>query len=183
MESKVLKTKVEIRRIPLDASQAEIDRLEHEWQLEDFRKLKLLCDELGIPDGPERFYTLALELARRLYPGFQEIAPKGKWSTLRLAYLVVEIERLTGKLGISASATAKHSAKSAAAVLAKRPEWLAVLGANRTDPGEALRVQYASFKDEKWASVMRDAFETYEINNALAKWQLDMADALKMNAP
>ena len=173
MINKALTTKIPRRLLPLLESEAEQIRIMQAWAAEDFNKLCILCEELGIADGPNRFYNLALELARQQYPGFQEVEPKGKWTDLTLGYLVVEIERLTQK----------HSVKSAAAVLANRPEWKAFVGPKSKDCGEALRVQYVGFKTTPQAKTMRSAFQYHVHIGTLAEWHEQMIEALQNPHP
>ena len=142
------------------------------WRNEDCEKLLLLCDAMGIADGPQRFYDLSLALARKHYAGFQQAAPLSKWTDLTRGYLVVEIERLTAQ---------GHDAKAAAAVLARRPEWKSF---SRTGSGgEGLRVQYQDFKDDRWAKLMRDAFKLHVHQNTLAEWHEDLREALQAPHP
>lgn len=50
---------------------------EFEWRLEYDEKFDLLCDHLSIErDDPERWMKLALALAKRHVPGFQEKPPE-----------------------------------------------------------------------------------------------------------
>ena len=55
---------------------------------EEIRKLILLCEHYGIPSEPPMFLELALVLARKICPGFQELKPRGrkrKWTKCLLA--------------------------------------------------------------------------------------------------
>ena len=168
-----LKTKLKPRHLPLLASDEEQLHLNRTWDREDHDKLLLLCAEMGIDDGPSRFYDLALALARKQYAGFQQAAPLIKWTDVTRGFLVVEIERLVGE---------GHDAKAAAGVVALRPEWKAFLS-NTRDGGEGLRVQYQKFKDDRFAAVMRDAFKYCEIENTLDEWHLYLLEALKKPHP
>ena len=168
-----LHTKLDPRYLPLLVSEAEQIAVIQGWQTEDHDKLLLLCDELGIANGQNRFYELALALARKHYAGFQQAAPLSKWTDLTRGYLVVEIERLMGE---------GHDAKAAASVLALRPEWKAFLS-NTRDGGEGLRAQYQKFKEARFAAVMRDAFKTKEIQNTLDEWHENLLEALKNPHP
>ena len=170
-----LKVRVERRRLPLLASESKQLEVVDQWIKEDHKKLLLLCNEFEIADGPQRFYKLALALARKHYIGFQERTPLGKWTDITLGYLVVEIERLTADKRKSPS----HTASWAADVLASRPEWAEFLGGNAVDGGEALRVQYQSFRRNRWAAVMRDAYKWQVHQNKLAEWPADVIDALR----
>ncbi len=167
-----LHTKLEPRLLPLLVSEAEQRKVIQSWFDEDHEKLLLLCDAMGIADGPRRFYDLSLALARQHYAGFQQEVPTSKWTDLTRGYLVVEIERLTAE---------GHDAKAAAGVLAGRPEWKSF---SRTGKGgEGLRVQYQDFKNDRWAEVMRDAFKWHEEKNSLAKWHDELLAALQEPHP
>lgn len=168
-----LKTKLKPRHLPLLASAEEQLKVIRSWDKEDHDKLLLLCAEMGIDDGPSRFYDLALALARRQYAGFQQDPPLKKWTDITRGYLVVEVERLTaGGLDVTA----------AAGVLAERPEWKAFLSKTR-DGGEGLRVQYQNFKESRFAAVMRDAFKYDEIENTLDEWHENLLEALENPHP
>ena len=161
------------RYLPLLVSEAEQIAVIQGWQTEDHEKLLLLCDELGIAHGQNRFYELALALARKHYAGFQQAAPLSKWTDLTRGYLVVEIERLMGE-GLDA--------KAAASVLALRTEWKAFLS-NTRDGGEGLRVQYQRFKEARFAALIRDAFKRHEAENRLGEWDKNLPEVLKNPHP
>ena len=170
-----LQTKVELRRLPLLADKEQQLAVIQGWMAEDDKKLLLLCDELGVKDGPLRFYDLALALARKHCIGFQERAPLGKWTLMTRGFLFVEIERLTK----SKPKNPGHTVSWAADVLARRPEWTHFLGRNAADGGEALRVQYQSFKGDPWAKIFRKAFKWHEHEKTLAEWDAEVRDALR----
>lgn len=162
-----LQTKIKPRYLPQLVDKAAQLAVIEGWHREDHEKLLLLCDELGIADGPDRFYRLSLALARKFYAGFQQEAPLNKWTDIARGYLVVEIERLMAD-GLDA--------KAAASVLAQRPEWHSF---SRTGAGgEGLRVQYQDFKDDRWAALVREAFKLHECENTLAEWHADLLEAL-----
>lgn len=171
--NKALSTKIAPRKIPLLVSRDAQLAVIREWADEDHRKLILLCEELGIESGPRQFYALSLALARKLYAGFQEANPAGKWTDLTRGFLVVEIERLLDK----------HSVSSAAGVLAKRQAWRDFLGSKVRNGSEALRVQYVQFHENRWAEIMRNAFKMAEYENALDGWQDMLLDALRNPHP
>ena len=85
-----LQTKLKPRRVPLLADTATQLEMVGQWQDEDRAKLLLLCNEFGIEDSPDRFYRLALALARKHCVGFRESCPTNKWTDLTGGYLVVE---------------------------------------------------------------------------------------------
>jgi hypothetical protein len=167
-----LETKLKPRLLPLLVSEAEQLKVIEGWRNEDYEKLLLLCDVMGIADTPHRFFDLSLALARKHYAGFQQVGPSSKWTDLTRGYLVVEIERLTAE---------GHDAKAAARMLAGRPEWKSFSRAGRG--GEGLRVQYQDFKNDRWASVMRDAFRLYEYQDRLSEWNDNLVSALEKPHP
>lgn len=168
-----LQTKLKPRYLPLLVNQAEQMAVIEGWRKEDREKMLLLCEELAISDGPDRFYNLALALARKQYAGFQQVAPLSKWTEVARGYLVVEVERLTAE-GLDV--------KAAASVLAGRPEWKAFLS-NTRDGGEGLRVQYQKFKGDRIALVIRDAFKHFVVENRLEEWHKNLLEALENPHP
>ena len=168
-----LHTKVERRALPIFADKERQLAVIRGWMDEDHKKLLLLCDELGVVDGPMRFYDLALALARKYCVGFQEQTPPGKWTVLARCYLVVEVERLTKDKAKNPG----HTVSWAADVLANRPEWRDFLGGK--DPGEALRVQYQAFKNDRWAKTFRKAFKWHVHEDTLAEWHTNLQDVLR----
>lgn len=170
-----LSTRLEPRRLPLLADEAKQLEIIDGWIQEDHEKLLLLCDEMGIAEGPHCFYQLALALARKHYVGFQERNLMGKWTNVTSGFLVVEIERLTK----APNRKPGHTAKWAAGQIAKRPEWRAFLGGSGIDPGEALRVRYQSFKGDRWAKIMRKAFKWHEHHETIGEWELELRDTLR----
>ena len=168
-----LKTKLKPRYLPFFVSDEEQLKIIRSWDREDHDKLLLLCADMGIEDGPSRFYDLALALARILHSGFQQAAPLSKWTDVTRGFLVVEVERLT---------VAGLDVTAAAGVLAGRPEWKAFLNKTR-DGGEGLRVQYQKFKQARFAAVMRDAFKCSENKNTLDEWHENLLEALKNPHP
>lgn len=167
-----LETPVERRRLPLLASKDVQMQVIREWMAEDDKKLNLLCDEMGIVDGPTRFYDLSLGLARKFIPGFQQRKSHGKWNDLTRSYLVVEIERLT------ADRKRGHNTTWAAKSLAKRPVWGTFLGGEGLDHGEALRKQYQGFKHDKIPRLFRDAFKWHEHEGTVDEWNVCLQEAL-----
>lgn len=179
-----LQTKLKPRNLPLLVSEAEQLKVIEGWHSEDHQKLILLCDEMGIADGPRRFYELSLALAKKYHSAFQESAPLGKWTDIAGAYLVVEIERLT------ADNNPGHGEIWAAYQLIKRPEWRDFLGMGddpkkpRTkDSGEALRRQYQRFKNHWFAAVSRDAFRLHVMQNNISEWESDLKEVLRNPHP
>lgn len=170
-----LQTRIEPRRLPLLADKAEQREVVFRWMDEDQKKLLLLCAAMGIPDGPDRYFNLALALARKHYVGFQQRVPAGKWNDLTRGYLVVEIERLTKDKRMRPG----HSVSWAADQLARRDEWADFLGDGGRDPGEALRVQYEKFSRDPFAEMWRKAFKWHTHQGTLAEWDINLKDALR----
>ena len=167
------------RLLPLLADEAEQLAIIERWGKEDRDQLAQLADDLGIANDPNRWFQLALALACKHEPSFQEQPQRGKWSTDTRALLVVEIERLTGdrRLTGKRKSNPSHTATWAAGVLAKRPEWAAFLH-GRMDPAEALRVQYSKMHRNKWAGIYRDAFKWHQHLDTVSEWDIDLRDAL-----
>lgn len=172
-----LQTKLKPRRIPLLVSEAEQIDVIRAWAKADHEKLLLLCSQLDIAEGPNRFYDLSLALARKYHFAFQESAPLGKWTDIAGAYLVVEVERLT-----NADDNPGHGELWAAHQLIRRPEWRAFLG-GKEDPGEALRRQYQKFKNKPLATVVRDAYKFHEMKADLVEWEFRLKDVLRNPHP
>jgi hypothetical protein len=170
-----LKTRLEPRRLPLLADEDAQLEVVRKWEDEDHQKLLLLCNEMGVPDGPQRFYLLSLALARKHIIGFQERIPQGKWTLKALGYLVTDIERLTA----DRRSNPGHTVAWAADVLSRRKEWAEFLGGKGEDRGEALRWQYQNFKGHWWAKVMRDAFVFHEHQGTLSEWERRLREALR----
>jgi len=179
-----LKTKLKPRHLPLLVSADEQLNVIRAWVKEDHDKLLLLCAEMGIDDGPSRFYDLSLALARKHHFAFQESRPLGKWTDIAGAYLVVEVERLT------ADSKPGHGELWACYQLIKRPEWREFLGMGddpkdpqRADSGEALRRQYQRFKNRPVAGVGRDAYKLHEMQGNIQEWETDLREVLRNPHP
>lgn len=180
----LLKTKLEPRRLPLLETESVKKEIVKSWEEEDYKKLILLCKELGIGQGPDQFYELALQLARKHHVGFQESTPRGKWTEIAGAYLVVEIERLT------ADRKPVRSELWACYQLIQRPEWIEFLGMGddprkpkTQDSGEALRKQYQRFKKSSLAAAARKSFKLCELQGDLSKWEAELRDVLRNTHP
>ena len=170
-----LGTRLEPRRLPLLADEAMQLEVMGKWADDDHQKLLLLCDEMGVPDGPQRFYLLSLALARRHIIGFQERIPQGKWTQLTLGFLYVEIRRLTADQRKQPG----HTVAWAADTLSRRAEWKEFLGGKGEDRGEALRVQYQRFMQYPMANAMLDAFWWHRHAETLSEWDGLLRDALR----
>lgn len=149
---------------------------------EDQSKLILLCQHFGIQASPFMFYELALALARELYPEPKKRGRKTKWSWINQGMLVVEVERLV-KPGDTA-----HGVDWACQQLAKREPWKSFLEIKESDitnpdPAEALRRIYYGFRDDKWATVSRDAFKYDEAMGAIEQWEKQVIDFVKNPDP
>lgn len=167
------------RLLPLLADESEQLAVIAQWGKEDRDQLAQLADDLGIANDSNRWFQLALALALKHEPSFQEQTQRAKWSTHTRALLVVEIERLTGdkRLTGKRQSNPSHTATWAAGVLAKRHEWAAFLH-GRMDPAEALRVQYSKMHREKWAQTYREAFKWHQHLDTVAEWDIDLRDSL-----
>lgn len=133
-------------RIPSGENPREIPGLMHSSQKEiedeasayEAAMLLLLLDHFDIPRGsPERWRTLALDLAKRHVPGFQYPADGGrprKWSSHRDAVAKICIDRFMAE-------HPTHSINSAAASVAKQSPWKDFLG-NGKRPAEQIRQAY-----------------------------------------
>lgn len=179
-----LKTKLKPRHLPLLVGVEKQLDVVQAWIKEDHDKLMLLCAEMGIEDGPNRFYDLSLALARKHHPAFQEAAPLGKWTDIAGLHLVVEVERLT------ADSKTGHRELWACYQLIKRAEWRDFLhmGDDPKDPktkdsGEALRRQYQRFKKHPFARAWRDAYEFHVIQDNVPEWERKLIDALRNPHP
>jgi hypothetical protein len=155
-----------------------------EWHREDYDKLLLLCAEMGIDDGPSRFYDLSLALARKHHSAFQESPSLGKWTDIAGAYLVVEVERLT------ADQKPGHGELWACYQLIKRSEWRRFLGMGddpnepqTKDSGEALRRQYQRFKKHPLADAARNAYKLHEMQDNIREWEIDLKEVLRNPHP
>ena len=148
----------------------EFDRVSEKYEEEIDSKLLDLCKTYGIPETPDMYYKLSIELARELYPERKRNRRKQKWNDIIRGALVVEIERLKN------SGESSHSVKWAANKLAKSEPWSSFLEekdsyTSSPDPGEALRVQYYKSKDTDIAENMRRTFKNLESNNLISEWK------------
>ena len=174
-----LRTRIEPRRLPLFVDETRQLEVVCQWMEEDHQKLLLLCDEMGVPEGPDRFYQLSLELARKHCIGFQERIPQSKWTLVTRGCLVVEIERLTADRRKQPG----HTVTWAADILSRRDEWAEFLGGKGERPDEALRVQYQKFKRDPFAKIWRKAFKWHEYSDTLSEWETLLLDALRKPHP
>ncbi len=168
----------EARNPPLLASDDDLRDLAEKYSAEDMRKMFLLCEHYGIKDGPHMFYSLALVLAREIYPEPKKRGRKTKWTPLNKGALVVEVERLVKPNDPA------YGVEWACRQLAKREPWLSFVeekeGDNRSpDPAEALRKIYFEFRDHRLMRVSREAFKMYEYKGALADWVTHVNDVVR----
>ena len=145
---------------------------------EDYDKLLLLCKQYGIERGESMFVQLSLALAREIYPEPKKRGRKSKWTYLNKGALVVEVERLVRPDDES------YGVQWACRQLAKREPWASFLEAKEgsdlgSDPAEALRQIYFKFRNDKWATVSRDAFKQYEAEGAITIWEKQVSDFVK----
>ena len=64
---------------PLDDKDSARGKIES-WAEEDLSKLKALCAEFRIQEGPDMYLFLSLELARLHYPEPKKRGRKNKWT-------------------------------------------------------------------------------------------------------
>ena len=134
---------------------------------EDERKLQLVCQRYGIPDGPDMFRHLSLCLARDYAPEFKtskRTGRKPKWSPSLKGALVIQMERT-----IKAD-DPTHGAMWAAKQLSKREPWKSLVGEG-DDPAEALRRTYYETKDDEIMLFERWYFELCRKNGCLEVWE------------
>lgn len=156
-KGKLAKTMTPRRSIGLLMPTSEIVKQYDEWQMEDLNNLILLCRHYGIKeDHPSTlFFKLSIALAKELgIPAFVEKKPVGrkkKWTDSRKAILVVEVESLKEKHGVS----------WAADLLAKKEPWKSLIETQAdaslpNSPGEVLRQIYYDNRNTESAVRMRD---------------------------
>ena len=137
---------------------------------EDHSKLVMLCRHYGIQDGPAMFYQLSLALAQEIYPEPRPRGRKSKWTELIKGALVVEVERVVKPDDQS------RGVAWACGVLANREPWKSFLEVKEgssfgPDPSEALRKVYFDFRGDKWAAIIRDAFNYHKHEGTIAEWE------------
>jgi hypothetical protein len=168
------------RRGSLLASEEELQKQYAAWAAEDLEKLNALCEHYGIAPGPNQFMFLALQLARECVPGFQEMKTKGrprKWTTVTKSLLVVEVRRFI--------AETKGDATAACKTLAAKQPWSSFLDEKDTertlgtDPAEALRQIYQSFKNDSFCRIAWKAFRHHEITETMPEWNQFVAASLQ----
>ena len=81
-----------------------------------------------------------------------------------------------------------HGVAWAAKQLAKREPWKTFVKAKEsgrtcTNPAEALRKAYYSFKGNGWAEMMRNAFKIHDHEGTIAAWEERVADYVKNPHP
>ncbi|MCZ8234357.1 MAG: hypothetical protein ACK520_00215 [Inhella sp.] len=140
---------------------------------EEDRRMVALAERMGIPDGPHRWYFLALELARLHVPELMPPKEGGRprtWGEFELAVLAVEVERERK------TSTPPKTILAATAALAKRKPWRDLLNPwapgpeHDENPSEAIRYQYGIARKLKFTKAMREAFKFHEATGELHKW-------------
>jgi ribosomal protein RSM22 (predicted rRNA methylase) len=161
-------------KIGLLASEEQRNRLIRERVDEEFLRMSALAEKMDIPNGPGRWYAVALSLARLHIPELRPIKHDGRatvWGDFELGVLVVEMEREI------ASTTPRKSIADAARSLARRSPWKDLLApwqegqTHSSDPGEAIRKQYNNGKKNRFAQVARDSFKYSVAMNTPEYWQ------------
>ena len=149
----------------------------------DIERLNALCSERQIAHGEHMYFELALQLAREAYPEPKRAGRKGVWNDLTLGVLVVEVERIQVK------GEQKKPVTWACKQLAKQERWLNILSQRNdstgfaSDPAEALRKAYNSFKDKPKANLMRDAYQQHVNEDTESSWDELAIDILKNPLP
>jgi hypothetical protein len=168
------------RRVSLLASEEDRQKQYAAWAAEDLGKLSSLCDHYGIAPGPNQYMFLALELAREFVPGLQEQKRKGrptKWTTVTKSILVVEVRRLIAETSRGPTSACKTlAAKQPWSLFVDEKDAERTLG---TDPAEALRQIYQSFKDDSFCRIAWKAFRHYEITDTMPEWDQFVAATLQ----
>jgi hypothetical protein len=168
-----LATPIAPRPIGYLASEEQRAKWSEDWAAEDLGKLDALREHYGIEPGPHQYMALSLAMAREFVPGFQEEAKKGrpaKWDSVTKGILVVEVRRLVvprtaqgPTWACKQLASQKHWAdflegKDAAVILS-------------TEPAEALRQIYQSFRNDRFANVAWDAYRWHRQTDTLEEWE------------
>lgn len=151
----------------------------------EFKKIELLCQHYGIPDGPAKFYSLALTLARNLYPAKKKVGRKSKWTDLNKGALVVEVERL---IDHNDTNDTNKGVSWATTQLAEKEPWKSFLETKDSensspDPAEALRQVYANFKNDRWAELSRDVFAKHKFDDSFPEWDAIVTDVVRNPHP
>jgi hypothetical protein len=140
---------------------------------EEDRRMVALAEQMDIPEGPYRWYFLALELARQHVPELMPLKKDGRprtWGDFELGVLVAEVEREQAKTD------PPMPILEATKALARRSPWKDLLHpwtpgtAHSSDPGEALRQQYKEGRKIKFAKLVRHAYKLHEAHGELDKW-------------
>lgn len=162
------------------------DLLQKLWLEErqaDIERLSILCSERQIAQGEHMYFELALQLAREAYPEPKKAGRKVVWNDLTLGVLVVEIERRLGRR------EQKKSVTWACKQLSKQERWLNILSERNgsadfaSDPAEALRKAYHSFKNKPMANVMRKAYQLHVYEGTETSWDELTLDILRNPLP
>lgn len=132
-------------------------------------KLGLLADTYEISDeSNDRYFWLALYLAREYEPGFQQqrdgSGRKTKWYRSEIQALIIDMEKLMVKGNRS------KGARWAAEQLAKKEPWKSFIHQGSINPGEALRQRYQSNKRKEVATDGRNLYRELVINGKENIW-------------
>jgi hypothetical protein len=159
----------------MGGGKAELMTLRTQWEEQDRARVEALCDQYGIPPDPDRFYRLALLLARQLHPEPKPPARKKKWTAPIKAMFVIEVDRLVRD-------DPAHGLSWACKQLARQERWRDFLEGD--EPEENLRQNYYKFKKTSRGSinmslhVMREQFKECQESGNLKEWEAIVDTAL-----
>lgn len=169
-------------KLGLLADDAAINHAASERAAAEWDRMQALLEHFAIdPASPDKWYSLALRLAREHLPAFREAAKRGaprRWDEVRLGYLHAEVDALK---------EAGLSVEDACRKLSQVSVWAAFLepsqkDAARTlgpDPAEALRRAYFAGCDARWVSICKDARQYDLLVGGEERWLKSLEDALK----
>ena len=160
---------------PLGLLATEQQRVAHDMAMleEELRRLELLLRHYRVSDGPDRWFMLALALAREHVPGFGRAQPPGRKPTstgplgMFAAYAVVCIDRLR-------DADPRLTIVDAAAALSEMSPWKQ---ARKTT--EALRVMYhRGRKDGRALRLLLNAIAFEKTIDAVGRTEAEIIAAI-----
>lgn len=160
-------------RIGYLMTDAEIQERIRERVSEEYRRMLMLAESLGIRNPEQDWYAVALELARRYIPELKtnknEWRPT-KWGMFETAMLCGEFLRVTTERGVNTT--------EAANILSTQEPWKSFVerwgdGANHygADPAEALRTQYKKAKKTPHHKLGEGAFRGCMATGGIEEWE------------
>lgn len=162
--AKLVKPSTRYVGLLMDEAQALEQRLQ--WAQQDMEQMELLREQYGIPDIPSKWYRLALEMAREMYPKPLKRGPKTKWNEYVCGILVVEVDRLVRSSG--------NSLNWAYETLGKRPRWRKFVTKQKDALGSkqhSIEEIYKAHKKKRGAKVAQKAFKMYEHEGNIEEWE------------